>query len=147
MALIRFLAAATLIGALAVSPAASVSAAERTQAATLVCQSGEQDWLTTTLFFGRSIQSGGTVSDVEWLSFLSAEIIPRFPDGFTVSDAQGFWRGSTGDTKVERTKMLIVAHPPKGAAEELFDEIIDAYKERFKQKSVLKTVARTCVRF
>ncbi|MEM7427053.1 MAG: DUF3574 domain-containing protein [Pseudomonadota bacterium] len=104
-------------------------------------------WLTTTIFFGRSIASGGTVSDLDWLSFLSAEIVPRFPDGFTVTDAQGFWRGPDGDTKVERSKMLIVAHAPGQANETLFDEIIDAYKTRFKQKSVLKTVSDTCVRF
>ena len=46
-----------------------------------------------------------------------------------------------------RTKMLIIAHAPDGKTEALFDEIIDAYKARFKQDSVLKTVARTCIRF
>ena len=147
MRVYHLLAAGVVTSLLAAITLTSLSAAERPQAAALVCKADEQAWFTTTLFFGRSIQSGGTVSDVEWLAFLSAEIIPRFPDGFTVSDAQGFWRGSAGDTKVERSKMLIVAHPPKGEAEALFDEIIDAYKERFKQKSVLKTVARTCIRF
>lgn len=121
--------------------------AERPAVHGLVCKPDEQAWLTTTLFFGRSIKSGGTVSDLDWLSFLSAEIIPRFPDGFTVTDAKGYWRGREGETKVERSKMLIVAHTPGAAEEKKFDEIIEAYKERFNQNSVLKTVASTCIRF
>lgn len=140
--------AALLIGlAAAFTASGSLNATERLTASVLACTPAEKAWLTTTLFMGRSIRTGGTVSDVEWLSFLSAEIIPRFPKGFTVTDAQGFWRGDNGGTKVERTKMLIVAHPPDEKTEALFDEIIAAYKTRFKQDSVLKTVARTCIRF
>ncbi len=139
---------ATLFAVLlfAVQPNASVAAA-RPAVHGLTCKPDEKAWLTTTLFFGRSIKAGGTVSDLDWLSFLSAQIVPRFPDGFTVADAQGFWRGADGGTKVERSKMLIIAHPPGDSVESRFDEIIDAYKKRFSQNSVLKTVASTCIRF
>ena len=72
---------------------------------------------------------------------------PRLPDGLTVLDAQGQWRGSDGLVLKERSKVLVVLAPPGGDAARLLDEVSDEYKRRFGQESVLRVVQDACVSF
>jgi hypothetical protein len=96
------------------------------------------------LYFGRNIAGGGEVSDTDWASFLATEVTPRFPDGLSVIDMAGQWRGPSGEISRERSKMLVVivfdapAHAPKVQA------IVDAYLKRFRQREVLHTERPLC---
>lgn len=96
------------------------------------------------LYFGRAISGGGEVSDADWASFLAAEVTPRFPDGLSVVDMAGQWRGPSGEISRERSKMLAVivfdapAHGPRVQA------IVDAYLKRFRQQAVLRTERAVC---
>ncbi len=128
-------------------PFAVSQAADLPPTSELVCRAGEDAWLSTSLFFGRSISDGGTVSETDWLGFVETEIAPRFPDGFTVIDGNGFWRKSAGGLGREQSKVLVVLHPNKPSRDQAFEGIISAYKTEFRQRSVLKSVSPACVKF
>ena len=71
----------------------------------------------------------------------------RFPDGLSVTDVYGQWRGPSGVFVREPTKavMLVLA----GARDEhaKLDAIRDAYKHRFRQDSVMLIERSACVSF
>lgn len=90
------------------------------------------------LYFGRSIPGGGEVTDAQWAAFESEFIIPRFPDGFTVSRAVGHWRGDDGAIVSEQTSILEVAHASNPATDQKLEEIAEAYRQRFHQEAVLR---------
>lgn len=118
----------------------------------LVCASDEETWLSTTLFFGRSISNPGAkdgeVSDEQWNSFRDLQITPRLADGYTLIDGSGHWKKSdTGALKQEKTKILIVVHPRDAAFQSKLSEIIETYKTTFSQQSVLRSVSSACVKF
>ena len=70
---------------------------------------------------------------------------PSFPDGLTVLDANGQWRGSDNQIQREASKLLIVLVPID--VEDLIDHVSNEKKSRFQQESVLKSVINTCVSF
>ena len=95
------------------------------------------------LLFGRT-----HVSEASWARFLAAEVTPRFPDGFTVIDAKGQWRAPGGEKiSRERSKVLMIAMPPGADNDDRLQQIIDAYKTRFRQQSVGLIVRPACVSF
>ena len=97
------------------------------------------------LFFGLSIKGGGSealeVSEADWQRFVDAEITPRFPEGLTVEDALGQWKGANGPIH-ERAKHLIIVLPRTEGAK--LDAIRTAYKNRFHQESVLLIQSNVC---
>ena len=96
------------------------------------------------LLFGRT-----HVSEASLARFLAAEVTPRFPDGFTVIDAKGQWRAPGSDQKIstERSKVLMIAMPPGADNDDRLEQIIEAYKTRFKQQSVGLIIRPACVSF
>jgi hypothetical protein len=101
--------------------------------------------LLATLYFGRDIADGAMVSDRDWEDFLDAEVTPRFPDGFTVTDGKGQWLDP--DTRAlvrETSKVLLVITPSSPASLGKLDEIATAYKRRFHQQAVGETLAQAC---
>ena len=111
------------------------------------CPAGTERFAEYRLFFGRSRDGVEVVSDSEWRSFLAEEITPRFPDGLTVLDAAGQWRGPTGTIERERTKMLIVLTTPGEDGMRRTDEIAEAYKHTFGQSAVLRAITSACASF
>jgi hypothetical protein len=109
----------------------------------LSCSGAQKPWMVADLLFGRS-----RVSEANWTRFLAAEVTPRFPDGFTVFDARGQWR-DPGGPKIsrERSKVVMIAMPPSADNDSRLQQIIDAYKTRFKQQSVGLIVRPACVSF
>lgn len=93
-------------------------------------------WVKSELYFGRT-KPGGEVSAEEWDAFLAEEVTPRFPDGLTVLDAYGQWRNAGGKIWKEATKLLVLVHPDEPAAARKIGELIEVYKKRFTQESVL----------
>ena len=86
------------------------------------------------LFFGRGLAGGGEVSEGEWQHFVDSEITPRFPDGLTIEDAAGQWKGSAGPVRERAKHVVIVLTRDEGAK---LAAIRMAYKTRFHQESVL----------
>lgn len=99
-----------------------------------------EKYIRTELYFGRSIPGGGTVSEEDWQKFVDEIVTPRFPDGLTVLDADGQWRGKDGTVAREKSKVLILLYPRKQrkASDARIEEIRSEYKKRFSQESVLR---------
>ena len=112
-----------------------------------VCPDGSDEWVRYELFMGRSSQSVEVVDDAAWDAFLDDTVTPRFPDGLTVFDGSGQWRGSDGMVRKERSKVLVILAPPGDDGESRIGEVSDEYKRRFNQESVLQVVTGACVSF
>jgi len=102
----------------------------------------------TRLYFGMSIQGGGTVGEADWRDFLAREVTPRFPDGLTVLPARGQWRDPhSGRILREQTRVLLLLHKNSDKALNAIAAIIARYKIRFRQRSVLRIDAPVRVTF
>ena len=101
------------------------------------------------LYFGRNIPGGGgEVGDAQWRQFLDEVVTPRFPDGLSVLDVYGQWKSTrTGAIARERSKRLSIIVPDAAQAAERFEAIKAAYKQRFRQESVLQAEAGVCAAF
>ena len=97
----------------------------------------------TTLYFGAA-RPKGSVSELEWQIFLRDEVTSRFPNGMTVWDAQGQWRGSGGEIAHERTKVLLLVHSDSEQARQAIRTVIEKYRKAFEQESVLWETSQVC---
>jgi hypothetical protein len=131
-------AAAILLLALALASSAG--------AQLLDCRGGQRPTEVAQLLFGRNIGNRMGVSESAWTRFLDREIVPRFPDGLTVFDATGRYRLANRVAR-EPSKIVEIALP--GTPEDMvrLNEIVEAYKSRFKQQSVGLIVRPACVSF
>jgi len=109
------------------------------------CPGGAQAALLDQLYFGSARPHGPDVTAQEWDAFVRDEIAPRFPQGFTVLEAQGQWRNADGSVARERSHVLQVAHPADPAAARAVDEIAARYKARFDQEAVLRLATPACM--
>ena len=112
-----------------------------------LCPDGTDHLVRYELFMGRSNSGGEVVNDAAWEGYLRETVTPRFPDGLTALDAQGQWRDSEGAVQRERSKVLVILTLPGDDAMARIDEIIEEYKGRFSQESVLLVVEDACVAF
>lgn len=100
----------------------------------------------TVLYFGLSRADGSTLPDTDWERFRDIHIAPRFADGFTILDGQGFWHhGATDVPLSEATRIVIRIHD--GADESRIRALIRQYKMDFDQEAVLRTDAWVCASF
>ena len=100
------------------------------------------------LLFGRNVADQVRVTEIEWSDFVAREVTPRFPDGFTVLDANGQWRDSRrGKIVHEGSKLIEIVLPGKGDDKAKIDAIAEAYKNRFEQQSVGLIIGPACIRF
>lgn len=119
----------------------------------IVCPAGDTRAIVTELFFGRDAGGSRVVGEARWQAFLAREITPRFPDGLTVIDAYGQWRDpAAGRIVREATKLVVLVTPADAASgtvsrQERVAAVVDAYKRRFRQKSVLVLTRAACARF
>jgi hypothetical protein len=100
----------------------------------------------TTLYFGLTAGEG-TISETQWKSFLAESVTPRFPQGLTVWEAKGQWRGPDGKITRERAKVLLLVHEDTAPVRESLAKVIDVYKQAFHQDSVLWETSAVCVSF
>jgi len=100
-------------------------------------------------YFGRTQAGVEVVTDAEWTRFMDASVTPAFPDGLTVLDGAGQWRGRDGTISRQRSKVLVVALPGGNAtdAQRRLAPVIAAYRGRFRQESVMVTTEAICVAF
>lgn len=112
-----------------------------------IANSPGRPWVRTELFFGMSRPGGVAVAPAEWQRFLDDEITPRFPDGLTVLDAAGQWRGASGRVTSEPAKVLILFHPPDSGAGARIEAIRERWLKLFGQESVLRATSPARVSF
>jgi hypothetical protein len=100
-------------------------------------------------YFGRTAGGEEIVTDAEWARFMDQAVTPAFPDGLTVLDGAGQWRGRSGAISRQRSKVLVVALPDGDAAEaqRRLAPVIATYRERFRQESVMVTTEAVCLGF
>src|SRR5262245_20369895 len=112
------------------------------------CRGGQRPTQVAELMFGRNIGGRLGVSEGEFSRFVDREIISRFPNGLTVFNAAGQWRDQASN-KIVREPSKIVQIVLPGQVEDIarLNEIVEAYKTRFKQQSVGMVVRPACVSF
>jgi hypothetical protein len=112
-----------------------------------VCAVGDA-MVETQLFFGMNKPRGGFVSARDWDAFVSREVSPRFPEGFSVIDGAGFWRdGATQKTISEKSKVVVRLHEASAEADQAIGAIVEAYKVKFEQEAVLRVDRPVCAKF
>ncbi|HRD45505.1 MAG TPA: DUF3574 domain-containing protein [Caulobacter sp.] len=114
---------------------------------TTVCASGLEPRATVDLYFGRNIGASLGVSDAEWAKFVDEEITPRFPNGLSVSDVAGQWKGADGSILREPSKAVMIVLSGEDGEYARLDAIRDAYKARFRQEAVMLVQRQACVGF
>ncbi len=130
----RTLLAALLVGAGALGACTPVV---QTAAPASACAAPLKPAVEVALYFGE-------VSPAEWRTFLDEEVTPRFPDGLSVIDIYGQYRSRQGAIGRERSKLLVIvvfdapAHGPRVQA------IVDSFRQRYKQESVLRVERPVC---
>ena len=111
------------------------------------CPAGLHRAQTAELFFGRNTGAVETVSDADWRAFVATKVTPRFPDGYTVSNADGAWRGGSGTTVGERSKLLFIVLAGNADEEAKLEAIRAAFRRRFHQQSVMLLEGEGCISF
>jgi Protein of unknown function (DUF3574) len=85
---------------------------------------------------------GGNLSPADWDSFARDTIEPSFPQGFTVLDASGAWKGGR-----EHSRVLDIVAPETPTNDDTITHIAAAYRTRFVQESVGIVQAPVCAAF
>jgi hypothetical protein len=97
-------------------------------------------WVRSELYFGlgaADVNDGG-VAEIRWRAFLDREVTSRFPDGLSVFEAYGQWRGpSEKEPSRLRSKVLVILHEDTPANRAAIDAIRVAWKAATHDKSVL----------
>jgi hypothetical protein len=102
---------------------------------------------TAQLFFGQNIGGKAGVSEAAFRRFVDEELTPRFPQGLTVLDGGGQWKGAEDKLIREASKVVVLVLAPGGDTGRKLDEVRNAYVQRFKQDSVLLVTQKACVAF
>jgi hypothetical protein len=111
------------------------------------CPTGQEAHRTAQLFFGRNIGGKPGVSETEFQKFIDEQITPKFPDGLTVIDGGGQWRGDENRLIRESSKVVMIVLPTTRDVGGRLEAVRDAYKARFHQDSVLLVTQAACVSF
>ena len=111
------------------------------------CPSGQAYLQTAQLYFGRNIGGQPGVSEAEFRKFVDDELTPRFPDGLTVLDGGGQWRGKQEVLVREASKVVLIVLPKGRDAGGKVEAARSAYKTRFRQESVMVITQGSCVSF
>lgn len=135
------------LGAFAVALTLSGCAGGVRTVAAPACPAGQEQLRTAQLFFGRNVGSQPGVSQAAFQKFVDEELTPRFPDGLTVMDGGGQWRGSENQLIREAAKVVLIVLPKRGDSSQRIESVRAAYKTRFKQDSVLLVTQAACVSF
>jgi hypothetical protein len=110
------------------------------------CHGGLKLQQVAELLFGRNIGDRLGVTQAQWASFVDREITPRFPGGLTVFDIKGQWR-EQGRIVHEPGKVVEIVLPGKDDDLDRLNQIVTAYKSRFRQHSVGIVMRDACVSF
>jgi hypothetical protein len=111
------------------------------------CPAGQEAHRTAQLFFGRNIGDKPGVSEADFRRFMDEDVTPKFPDGLTVMDGGGQWRGDENKLIREASKVVMIVLPKGRDVSGRIEAVRSAYKARFHQESVLLITQAACVSF
>ena len=97
------------------------------------------------LYLGGAISGGGRVTRARFRAFLASVVTPRFPEGLTVAEVAGQYRLRSGRIASEPTWLLTILVPDAAAAGPKVEDIIAAYKARFRPAEVLSATTSAIV--
>lgn len=107
-------------------------------------------WVRTELYFGTgpADDPAAGVDERRWREFLDREVSTRFPDGLSVYDAYGQWRGK-GEREPERlrSKVIVLLHPDTPERRADVEAIRAAWKRATGEQSVLRVTQPADVSF
>ncbi|WP_079171015.1 MULTISPECIES: DUF3574 domain-containing protein [unclassified Streptomyces] len=148
---LRLAAAAVAAALVAVAaPVASAGFGDGAPPAATTAPAGAEPFAETRLLFGTERPYGGpAVTDREFTAFVDREVTPRFPDGLTVQEGHGQWRGADGTVVRERSYELVLLYPSAQAraSSPKIERIREAYRQQFGQESVARVDDRVRVDF
>lgn len=107
------------------------------------CPVGQSELRTAQLFL--SAKPPAKISDNDIRKFVDTEVTPRFPDGVTVVDGGGQWRGDENRMIREAAKVVMIVLPENGDPVAKVEQVRTAYRARFKQDSVVLLPPPACV--
>jgi hypothetical protein len=110
------------------------------------CAVGSDRKIVVELLFGRHVGGRLGVTEAAWRRFVDREMTARFPDGFTVFDAQGQWLDRAKRRLVRESSKVVMIVVPADARPRVL-ELAEVYKRRFRQQSVGLIERPACVRF
>lgn len=107
-------------------------------------------WVRTELYFGTgpADDPASGVNEAQWRDFLDREVSTRFPDGLSVYDIYGQWRGK-GQAAPERlrSKVILLLYPDTPAHRADVEAIRAAWKKATGDQSVLRVTQPADVSF
>jgi hypothetical protein len=109
------------------------------------CPVGQERLRTAQLFFGRSTGDQPRVTEADFRRYVDEELTPRFPDGLTILDGGGQWKGEENKLIREASKVVLIVLAKTGDQQPRLDAARDAYKTRFKQEAVMLITKPACV--
>ena len=95
------------------------------------------DTVRVELVFGLRKPDHHIVRKKEWKSFVEEEITPRFPNGFTLTEATGHWQEAAG-VITEPSIIFTVVCVMNADTESKINDIAARYRSRFRQEAVLR---------
>ena len=144
----RFVLAAVLAAAFSLLTLVAATTDSHAQTGEPSCHGNQQPRKVAELLFGRDIGHRIGVDENDWARFVEHELVPRFPDGLTISDTIGQWRSRTGGVIVrEPGKRVEIVLPGNADDEARLDAAVTAYKHTFQQRSVIIIEHSACVAF
>ncbi|MCU0547650.1 MAG: DUF3574 domain-containing protein [Oscillatoriaceae cyanobacterium Prado104] len=136
-----------IAGLLFAVPVCPPAVTQTEQTAIAEANPSQKTFLKDELYFGLSKPRGETVSESEWQEFVKEVITPRFREGLTILDGSGQFLNSAGILIREQSKIVILIYESSPEKERSVNEIIEIYKRRFQQESVLRTTAKVRISF
>ena len=109
------------------------------------CPAGQAQLRTAQLFL--SARPPARITDGDFRQFVDTEVTPRFPDGVTLVDGGGQWKGDENRLIREAAKVVMIVLPEKGDPAGKVEAVRAAYRSKFRQDSVVVMPPPTCVAF
>ena len=107
------------------------------------CPAGQAQLRTAQLFF--TTKTPAKPSEVELRRFVDQEVTPRFPDGVTVVDGGGQWKGAENQMMRDAAKVVMIVLPARGDPTAEVEAVRTAYRARFKQEPLVVLPPPACV--
>lgn len=107
------------------------------------CPAGQSQMRTAQFFLGA--KPPAKLNDRDLRRFVDREVTPRFPDGVTVLEGGGQWKGSDNRLMREAAKMVLIVMPDSGDGQARVEAVRTAYRVQFKHDPVVVVPPPACV--
>lgn len=104
----------------------------------LSCKSAKQDFnfIKTELYFGLA-NDNGTITAAQWNDF-KLNMLNKTLSGYTELDVNGFWTDENGTPVSSESKLIIYLNKGSEIDKQKIQKIINQYRTKYMQKSVLQ---------